>query len=426
MPTIFGTEIYKPLDDSRAGLPLAQEAGVSWIRDRVYWSSIEPADTTPDQYRWSATDNAMNAGADARRNMLITIMDNPQWAATYSNGPIDKVSLGKFTEFVGALVERYDGDGVSDAPGAPVVNYWEFYNEPDNGDALYAEYGASYWGHYGAQYAQMLCTVYPEIKARNPNAQVVLGGLAYDWFDDEMYSDGQPGPFVRAFLDDVLAAGGGQCFDVMNYHYYPSPSFTLNWEQYGKGVSGKANYIRSKLTSYGYPDKPLVLTEAGWPSDEFNSTPEVQARMVVKLFTQALASRHTLMIWWCWQDDPNWSGAWGLVTASLERKVSFNAYKAAAPILGAATYQQALSLSELNNNTDLEGYRFLSGTQRPLYVLWSNYERNGTVKLPLSSAQITDLYGQITGTVNDGDDGKQDGRIQLTVGPNPIYVEAGP
>ena len=53
--------------------------------------------------------------------------------------------------------------------------------------------GPVIWGPYGADYAQMLCAVYPAVKAASPNARIVLGGIAYDWFQE----DG--GPFVRGF-----------------------------------------------------------------------------------------------------------------------------------------------------------------------------------------------------------------------------------
>ena len=37
-----------------------------------------------------------------------------------------------------------------------------------------------HWGNDGDKYAAMLKAVYPAIKAANPNAKVVLGGIAYE------------------------------------------------------------------------------------------------------------------------------------------------------------------------------------------------------------------------------------------------------
>ena len=103
--------------------------------------------------------------------IIGTLGSNPTWAATYPEGLIDKVPVQEFVQFVRAVVERYDGDGLQDAPGSPVINNWELYNEPDGDDPIRAQYGGiGYWGRYGAEYAQMLCAVYPEIKKANPSA----------------------------------------------------------------------------------------------------------------------------------------------------------------------------------------------------------------------------------------------------------------
>jgi hypothetical protein len=421
VPTIFGVQMYVTLNTPSAGLTLTQEAHVYWARWPLGWSSVEPVDTIPGNYDFRYYDSSILSATQAGLHLIVTILGNPAWAANYSNGPIDKVDIGAFTEFVGTLVERYDGDGWQDAPGSPVVDYWEFYNEPDAGDELHARYGASYWGHFGAKYAQMLCAVYPIIKAANPRAQVVMGGLAYDSFED------QGGHFTREFLDDVLAAGGGQCLDVMNFHYYPV--FEPNWTFYGAGLSGKASYLRSKLGQYGVMNKPMICTEAGWHSDNYPglpSTPEIQSRYVVKLFAQSLASRLDVMIWWTWIDPGSGYGANGLLTQSLERKPAFYAYQTAEKKLGHASFQRSLSASELESAA-LEGYRFVwQGTDKSLYVLWSNDAATRTVSLPISRARVTGMYGEFVMQVQDGDDGEVDGRVRVSIGPDPVYVEAMP
>jgi hypothetical protein len=414
IPSLFGAQFYDAFNSPAAAVPLAQEAHVYWARWPVSWASIEPTDTTPDQYRFTDVDAAVLAAHQAGIHLVVNVVDNPIWAATYKNGVIDKVPFSKFAEFMGALAERYDGDGISDAPGSPVVDYWELYNEPDAGDPLNAEYGASYWGPFGAQYAQMLCAVYPAIKSANSRAKVALGGLAYDSFDD------QGGGFTRRFLDDVLTNGGGACFDAMNFHYYPP--FAPNWAPYGPGLSGKANYIRSKLQSYGWGSKPMIVTEAGWHSENYwiyPSTPEIQSQYVVKFFTQSLASRLDLTIWWTWRDPGGGAGPNGLITQSLQRKPAFTAFKVGAEKLNwaQASFQRSLTTAELGN-TNLEGYVFtMLATQKPLYVLWSNDGVNRAVTLSGSQVRVVDMYGGVSGIVNGT------GTIRVTVGSNPVYVE---
>lgn len=409
--SIFGIQTYGRLDSPMAGITLAQEAHVRWVRTDMAWSVIEPNNTVPTNYNLSAYDASILAAKQAGFELVVTILGNPSWAATYPQGPIDRVSLSEFTDFINAVVRRYNGDPANGVPGVPEVRYWEFYNEPDNSSRISAGRGeAGYWGNYGAEYAHMLCTVYPVIKAANPRAQVVIGGLAYDWFED------QGGPFVREFLDNVLAAGGGQCFDIMNFHYYPA--FEAHWSPYGPGLSGKANYLRSKLTQFGV-SKPMICTEAGWRSD-MDSTPEIQTRYVIKLFTQSRASRLEHTMWWTWIDPGSWYGAFGLLTQDRKPKPSFYGCKTAAEKIGGAIFNRALSTTELGDPA-MEGYLFTLNL-RSLYVLWSNDGVTRTISISLPRAKLTDLYGNDLGTINAG----SGGRINVSVGANPVYVEALP
>jgi hypothetical protein len=206
----------------------------------------------------------------------------------------------------------------------------------------------------------------------------------------------------------------------MNFHYYPP--FAPGWAPYGPGLSGKANYIRSKLQSYGWGNKPMIVTEAGWHSENYwiyPSTPEIQSQYVIKLFTQSLASRLDLMIWWTWKDPGGGAGPNGLITQSLQRKPSFTAFKVGAEKLNWAqsAFQRSLTTAELGNS-NLEGYVFTSlTTQKPLYVLWSNDGVSRVVTLPASQVRVIDMYGNVSGIVNGG------GSVKVTVGSNPTYVE---
>ncbi len=405
--SIFGAQFYNELDSPSAGMSLVPTAHVYWARWPVMWSVVEPVNTTPDKYNWSAIDGSLQAAKRVGLHLVATVMQNPSWAATYSNGPIDKVDISEFAEFMGALAARYNGS----VQGLPAIDYWEMGNEPDAGDPVAAAKGASYWGPFGADYAKMLCAVYPKIKAAAPNARVSVGGLAYDSFQD------QGGPFVRGFIDDVIKAGGAACFDALSFHYYPP--FALRWAAYGPGLSGKANYLRAKLQSYGI-DKPLIDTESGWHSNNFYnmpSTPEMQCRYVVELFVQALASHLDLMTWFTWKDPPD-NGASGLIDLSNEAKTSYNTYRVAVEKLSwaAATFQRSLSPSELGSAA-YEGYLFFKPGQKALYVLWSNDGTTGTVKLPLPAAKVTDMYGASAMLNGSG------GSLSVSVGPNPIYVE---
>jgi hypothetical protein len=413
---VFGVQMYGSLNSPAARWDLVQTAGAAWVRWPFSWGDIEPYDTTPEHYNWAATDAAFAAAKGAGVNLIATMAGNPSWAATYYAGPLDRSGVGPFVEFFAAVVERYDGDGQNDAPGSTVINYWELYNEEDGGDRLRARYGGGYWGSFGAEYAELLCAVAPAAKAASSNAKIVLGGLAYDWFEE----DG--GPFVRAFLDDVLTAGGGHCLDALAFHYYPP--FEAVWAPYGPGLSGKANYLRSKLGPYGHNSHPLLVTEAGYHSNDdpsWPSTDEIQASYVIKLFTQAIASHIPMMIWFSWTDLANYWAASGLLDVDRQPKLSYGALTAAQRKLGAASFQRRLSDGE-TGSPQVEAYRF-QGSSFPLYVIWANGVDARMVRVPGKIARVSGLLDETLAKVLDADDGVADGLITLTAGFDPQSVD---
>lgn len=416
---VFGVQMYGPLSAS-TGITYAVNAKASWVRAPIRWSAIEPTDRQPEQYNWSSSDAIIVDPALRGLNLLVTIRNAPDWAATYTNGPIDKVDIGEFTEFIGSLVERYDGDGLDDAPGSPIVNNWEFYNEPDAGDEFRASTNESaYWGHFGDQYAAMLETVYPVVKEANPNARVIFGGMAYDWFED------QGGPFVREFLDDVLASGGGQYFDFMNIHTYPP--FASNWATQGPGLLEKVEYVRAKMLTYGV-DKPMIVTETGWHSTsvpDWPTSPDLQARYVVALFTQGMASDTKIVIWWMLKEPGGYHWDCGLLNHDLAPKPSYYAFQTIASELGTAQFERALTVTE-TGNSDIEAYAFTDNVHgRTTYVAWLyplETSDESPLRLPASQATVRDIYGSAY-ILHDGDDGIQDGQVTIPVSGQPVYVE---
>jgi len=431
LPSLFGVQMYGSISEDRTRVSAAPPGGVYWVRWSVPWAAAYPPDYDPEGgeppvYRWEAYDQSLQSLYGHGLRVIGTIRSNPSWAAIYPEGPISPTQLSEFVAFVGALVERYDGDGYDDAPYSPVVTEWEFYNEPDGANRYAAEhYYGSYWGHFPEEYTEMLCAIYPVVKAANPDARVVLGGIAFDSFENEN------GSFVREFLPDILRLGAGDCFDVMNFHYYPA--FDKRWNTFGDGLLGKAIYLRThELATYGVADKPLMVTEAGWHSNNypgFPGTPDLQSGYVVKVFVQGMAADVESLIWWTWIDPPRPYGENGLLTMALSKKPAYYAAQYAALTLGQAQFMEVLNL-----DGDRRGYRFQSSAGRRLYVLWvwhdptSSEGATGTydVGLPLSRAQVTDMYGNPVMVVRDDDDGKHDGTVHVQIGVHPIYVEAIP
>jgi hypothetical protein len=415
----FSIQFYGTLNASN-GLTRAVDAGARWIRVPILWTTIEPTNTTPEHYDWSGLDESVTNAVQEGVELMLTLGGQPSWAATYPMGPL--TDTADVLEFVGALVERYDGDEVDDAPGSPRVRYLELYNEPDNTSAYQAMHGWGIWGENGDGYAALLQELYPAIKAANPGAQLVFGGLALDWFKE------QGGPFDSHFLDDVLAACQGQhCFDVMNFHYYPP--FRPNWESYGTDIIGKANYVRERLAVHGFIDVPVICTETSWASATSTGwgSDELQSRYVVKGYVRGMAARLDVIVWYQIRDQGD-TILPGLLDNERQPKPSYRAYQAMTDMLAGALYQRPLTLAEAGSD-QVEGYVFQACGGR-LDVVWTEdgtpYDPDDDPVRPLivraQTVRVVDKFGNEI-WYDDADDGKADGRTIVSVGGSPLYLE---
>lgn len=428
----FGVQMYGNTLPSGQYYNDLVDSGTVWIRIPVRWRDVEPTrQFSPKTYNWTGIDNVLAAAVPSQHNFKIigTIYYAPDWAVPdpyHARAVLNDDALPDFAEFLTALSARYSGQ----TAGLPVVTHWEFYNEPD---ITTEPGGVPLWGDNGDKYAQMLATAYPAIKTGNPNAQVLFGGIAYDAFVD------QGGTFVREFLDDVLAAGGGDYFDMMNFHFYPgfAPNWTGEaWPLSGPGLFEKAAFIRHKLEQEYGIYKPMVITEAGWYSDAppfLPSSPEIQSRYVVKLHVQSMAADIKVMIWWMLYDAGIGYNETGLVTTATPpvRKPAFGVYQTMVEEMKTAQFVRRLSDEETGNER-LEVYQFADGAKnRTLYVAWLNVadhnsSETAVLRLPAPTVTVKAMEGHVTQVLSDGNDGIEDGWVTISVSNRPVYLERTP
>lgn len=408
----FGINMYGAIDDA-AGRQEMEDAELSWVTTGVWWSDIEPDPPTEGThtYDWSIYDAKFANAVAAGLRPIALVGWNPSWAAIYPGGPV--TDTDDLKAFLGTLVERYDGDGVADAPGSVHVQHWMLYPEPDNGSEEYAQQGKGYWGHNGAGFAQMLAEVQPVMKAADPDAKIMIGGLAYDWFED------QGGPFVRSFLPDVLEAGGGEYLDMVAIHYYP-----ILWGT----ISAKMQDVKSILNSYGYGDLSMICPEMGyWSDPAAGSSEEEQARRLVKMFVRGMSVDLNIMTWYAVFDYGDGTEAHGLLNPDHTPKPAYTAYAVLVSELTGARYSH-------REYPEVEGYVFSTqcGT-REKGVLWTNPVEGGEVtrdlSFPVSALRVVEKEGEES-IIYDGGPGDlddtPDGRVTIRITGSPVYVEEYP
>jgi len=181
-PSIFGVQINRGMVSRVITQTVDLHPG--WVRHPgISWALVE---SEPGRYDWSRVadveEELRQLGARGL-NVLVGIQDTPDWAQKvpgYRCGPIKDEALDDFAAFVAAAVRRYSVPPYN-------VRYWEIWNEPDvawqisdpnSGFGCLGDLNDPYYG--GGHYAAILKAVYPAVKAANPAAQVVFGGLLLD------------------------------------------------------------------------------------------------------------------------------------------------------------------------------------------------------------------------------------------------------
>jgi hypothetical protein len=413
IPPVFGVEFTQPINNAD-GLAQAVQAGVHWIRFGAFdWRNIEPVRTTPPTYNWSAVDEQSLVNAAANNAVLIaTIRFAPPWAASGpACGPIRQDSLDEYAEFLTALVQRYRA--------APYhIRYWELGNEPDVDPSLvppnsvfgcWGDKNDPYYG--GGYYAEMLKVAYPAIKAADPTAQVLIGGLLLDCDSDNPPPNKDCTP--AKFLEGILVNGGGPYFDVVSFHAYAyffesaGQVSNPNWSGAVTAVPEKAAFLRNVLSRYGYGEKPLMNTESAllcW--DATSACREKQARYVARAYAEALALGLETQVYFAVRND-TWYYT-GLLDGSLSPRPTYNAYAAATSFLSSAIPEGTAT----GYPAGVEGYRYRSvDTSQHVDVVWSADGSSLSVTLP-AGASAYNHYGTLLAT---------SGVIQLDDGP--AYVK---
>jgi hypothetical protein len=402
-----------------------RDSGACWTRVRIEWQSIQPY-PPPEPYNWNwHGEDRLAALASTGVHLIGTIDDVPDWARgepfpDLRCTSIADAHLSDFAQFLTDLVNRYKQPPWN-------IHVWELRNEPDGTTQDRAAVGQGCAGDYGDKYAQMLGWAYPHIKAADPSATVLMGGVAYDNFTE------YGGPFNRYFPDAVMANGGAANLDAINLHYFHD--FYREWERWvpegdpptcgnvedGEGdayeawgidVIAKATHFRNRLsTCYGV-DKPLWITELaehGYPDRA--ETLDQQARYVVQGYARGLAAGVENITWFALISPPYDPSAHGLLFDDLTPKPGYYAYQTLTAELTGWDYAYTL------NVPNVEGYVFGNERGEEKTVAWANGQAGMAVPLTIPAAsqvRVVDRAGTVR-FVQDGGAGDLDGAANGSV-----------
>ncbi|MBI3941381.1 MAG: hypothetical protein HY326_00080 [Chloroflexi bacterium] len=444
------------------GRAKALQGDLNWARLYLFsWQLMEPNDGDPQAWWWYDF-LVQQAQLDGMR-VIATIQGNPDWAATTTCGPIDKVSLSRYTDFVLKLVKRYGGNGgAASMPGltAP-IKYWEFGNEPD-WDRVADAPGACFGGNVNAatnsapdahEYADMLKALYLAIKGVDPTAQVVFGSVAYDYSDNLHFSMDFTDRVLQRLSADPDVAANNCYFDLMGFHQYDA--YRTNWDSlnrpWNQGLLAKANAVKTILSGYNYcKNKPLMITEIGMqigdtglPDDPIQL--EIQARHIARMYFEVYATGAPVAIWYTLEDQDE-DYKYGLFpSGSNVGRPAYFVIRNLSELMKGYTFEQQVDIG----NPNVQAFMFAkdSNPGHKRIALWyDNGQRikllsppdafsatariqstlfpdwNGRIKLTKRTAQPPNLYGlNYTPTIISSANNPY---VEISVTSDPVVVEA--
>jgi len=194
------------MDETIAGL--AVEAGFDTVVQVLPWRDVHPA---AGQFEWAAADALVQTVRQRGLNLVLRLDMPPAWAG--QNDPAGlPFNLAAYADFVTAVAQRYKGQ---------ILGYI-IWNEPN----LAAEWSRSggdleaHWASFAgwvadpADYVGVLGVAFRRIRAADPQALVVGGGLApTNEISPRAVDD-------RVFLEQLWAVGMADCVDVLAVHAY--------------------------------------------------------------------------------------------------------------------------------------------------------------------------------------------------------------
>jgi hypothetical protein len=231
-------------------------AGLGWARLTVDWASVEPA---PGARDWSRLDAAVAAAEDQGLQLLLTVTRAPAWARPGVPGDGPPADALDYAAFSGALARRYRGR-------VAAYEIWEEQNlaRAWRGAALEP-----------ASYLVLLRAAYTAIKAADPAAQVITGGLAptrvddgVTAVDDRVYLEGLYQQGVALVSDGVGAHPGGWANQPESYCCNADPEVTIFDDHPSLFFRETLEAYHTIIVRYGDGDTLVWVTAFGWGSVE--------------------------------------------------------------------------------------------------------------------------------------------------------------
>lgn len=355
----------------KARLDLCRRLGVKWGRNDFWWGKIEPQHGVFD---WRQADAAVEMYESRGINLMPILCYFSAWNAP--NAPADDTEANGFGVYASEMARRYKGR----------VRYYEVWNEPNL---------AQFWSPEpnAADYARLLKATRAFTRVVDSDARLV--GCVTAGVD-------------TGFMRKVFEEGAGDSFDVLSIHNY-------FWKD--ADVNRDMGSIRDLLKEFKL-DKPIWITEIGWPTGAKWMSEEDQARMLVRVFTLFLSEGVERIFYYNLADyqpfdSGGWDGRTGLFDEGDIPKAAAVAYNEMIWRLDGLKYGGKLNLGK-----DVYGRYFSNGDEHTA-VVWTTSDKPATVEIPATEPEVlvADMLGRERWVK------PENGILRLEVTGRPQYVK---
>ncbi|MEZ4522503.1 MAG: cellulase family glycosylhydrolase [Thermomicrobiales bacterium] len=236
-------------------MDMISDAGIGYIRQIFGWFDIEPSEkgSYVDRFgnpSWDKFDRIVDLAEERDIEIIVRLEKPPRWAREgqenvdrFPDGPPNEIE--DWVDYVEAVATRYEGR----------VHYYQLWNEPN----LEGEWGGLPIDPAG--YLELLRAGYTAIKAVDPDAVVLLAGLA---------PTDQRGPVNVSeliYLQDLYDLGAADYFDIVSamvYGYGYSPYDRR--VEFARNNFSRVIQMREIMEDNGDDGTPIWAVEYGWVS----------------------------------------------------------------------------------------------------------------------------------------------------------------
>ncbi len=243
-----------------------RDLGYGTLRQRFSWAEIEPS---PGQYEWERWDYLLELVRAEGFQVIAVLEGAPAWARSpreQDNPYAPPEDPECYARFAAAFSGRYHDH----------VLAYQIWDQPN----IYPHWGRGEVDPAG--YVALLAAAAPAIRAADPEAVIVAGGLA-----PNLESGGRNMSDIQ-YLREIYRRGAGQWFDVLGVKAYGFWSGPYDRRTSPEVLNfSRVILLREEMVRRGERHKPIWALDGGWvalpagwqgePSPLGNDSAQVQA-----------------------------------------------------------------------------------------------------------------------------------------------------